>query len=70
MSDESLNENASVEADDTILVDAPVDVDIIAEVEEELVEAGEVRFDKLKKAEEILRSSAPASFREASENTF
>lgn len=65
MSDESLNENAT--PDEEILA---VDGDIIADVEEELVEAGEVRFDKLKKAEEILRSSAPASFREAAENTF
>lgn len=65
MSDESLNENAI--PDEEILA---TEGEITADVEEELVEAGEARFDKLKKAEEILRSSAPASFREAAENTF
>lgn len=70
MSDESLNENASVEADETLLAEAVVDASLTEGVEAVAVEAGEVRFDKLKKAEEILRSSAPASFREASENTF
>lgn len=70
MSDESLNEIASVEADETILAEAVVDASLTEGVEAVAVEAGEVRFDKLKKAEEILRSSAPASFREASENTF
>jgi small subunit ribosomal protein S5 len=70
MSDESLNENASVEADETLLAEATVDASLTESVEAVPVEAGEVRFDKLKKAEEILRSSAPASFRDAAENTF
>lgn len=70
MSDESLNENAPVNIDEPILADVAVDVALNAGVEKQVVEVGEVRFDKLKKAEEILRSSAPASFREASENTF
>jgi len=70
MSDESLNENASVEADETLLAEATVDASLTESVEAVPVEASEVRFDKLKKAEEILRSSAPASFRDAAENTF
>ena len=54
MSDESLNENAPVNIDEPILADAAVDVALNAGVEEQVVEVGEVRFDKLKKAEEIL----------------
>lgn len=81
MSDETLNESAPDDAEapglpassDEIPAEAEAAdavVDALVEIEEELVEAGEVRFDKLKKAEEILRASAPASFRDVSENSF
>ncbi len=86
MSDEPLNENATAETDAGELeapVTAESQADGAAETPEaaktaetpeaktaEAPEASETRFDKLKRAEEILRASAPASAREVSENTF
>lgn len=65
MSDETPIE-ASGDAVEEILETLDPAVDPAAAIDE----AGEVRFDKLQKAEEILRASAPASFRELSENSF
>ncbi len=69
MSDESLNENAPVETASDVL-EAPVSTEPQAQADGEAAGSGEARFDKLQKAEEILRASAPASSREISENTF
>ena len=69
MSDESLNETAGAENEDVIL-EAAANEEVPTGAEENSGEEGQVRFDKLKKAEEILRSSAPASFREAADNLF
>ena len=70
MSDEIPNESASGETDELpAAIGVPTD-DAVVVIEEELVEAGEVRFDKLKRAEEILRASSPSSFRDAAENSF
>ncbi len=69
MSDEILNESAPGETDELLAATGALTDDPVAEIEE-LVEAGEVRFDKLKKAEEILRASSPSSFRDVSENSF
>jgi len=70
MSDEIPNESASGETDELpAAIGVPTD-DVVVVIEEELVEAGEVRFDKLKRAEEILRASSPSSFRDAAENSF
>ncbi len=70
MSDESLNENTPVETVSDGL-EAPVSTEPQVAAEEGAAEAaGEVRFDKLQRAEEILRANAPASAREVSENTF
>jgi small subunit ribosomal protein S5 len=81
MSDETVNENtpeeeitdeviASTEAGAGEEVLAVVEDDIELLVEEIIADPGEVRFDKLKRAEEILRSSAPQSSRDDSENSF
>lgn len=69
MSDESLNETAGAEIEDNVL-EASTNEEAAAGAEAESGEEGQVRFDKLKKAEEILRSSSPASFREAADNLF
>lgn len=69
MSDESLNETAGAEIEDSVL-EASTNEEAAAGAEAESGEEGQVRFDKLKKAEEILRSSSPASFREAADNLF
>ena len=54
MSDEIPNESASGETDELpAAIGVPTD-DAVVVIEEELVEAGEVRFGKLKRAEEIL----------------
>lgn len=73
MSDETLNENATAEPNEELeaAVNPEIAVEATAEEAAPAVEApGETRFDKLKRAEEILRASAPASSREVSENTF
>lgn len=73
MSDETLNENATAEPNEELeaAVNPEIAVEATAEETTPAVEApGETRFDKLKRAEEILRASAPASSREVSENTF
>ncbi len=74
MSDDTLNENAPADPEEILEAVAAEEAladDVIAEIEEDLVEPVEGgRFDKLKKAEEILRASSPSSFREVSENTF
>ena len=74
MSDETVNENTP---DDEIteevvsLLEVEVEAESLELLEEEIVaEPGEIRFDKLKKAEEILRSSAPPSSRDDYENSF
>lgn len=69
MSDESLNETAGAEMEDEVL-ETPANEEAAAGAEEVTGEEGQVRFDKLKKAEEILRSSSPSSFREAADNLF
>ena len=74
MSDETLNENPSDPTEPEEVLTSPA-VEVLAETPavegvEVPEEVGEVRFDKLKKAEDILRASAPASFRETSENSF
>jgi small subunit ribosomal protein S5 len=81
MSDETVNENTPEEeitaevvesteagAEVETLAGAVDDLDLLAD--EVVADPGEVRFDKLKKAEEILRSSAPASSRDDFENSF
>ncbi len=73
MSDETLNENATAEPNEELeaAVNPEIAVEATAEEAAPAVEApGDTRFDKLKRAEEILRASAPASSREVSENTF
>lgn len=73
MSDETLNENATAEPNEELeaAVNPEIAVEATAEEAAPAVEApGDARFDKLKRAEEILRASAPASSREVSENTF
>jgi small subunit ribosomal protein S5 len=81
MSDETVNENTSEEeitdgviasAEAGVEVEAPAAAaeDLELATEEAVAEPGEVRFDKLKKAEEILRSSAPQSSRDDFENSF
>lgn len=81
MSDETVNEETPEEVDITEvsdLADAEVDFEpaidpieeVVLEIEEAIaVDPGNVRFDKLKKAEEILRSSSPSS-RDDYENSF
>lgn len=69
MSDESLNETAGAENEDVVL-EAAANEEVPTGAEGDSGEEGQVRFDKLKKAEEILRSSSPASFREAADNLF
>lgn len=81
MSDETVNENTPEEeitaevvesteagAEVETLAGAVDDLDLLAD--EVVADPGEVRFDKLKKAEEILRSSAPPSSRDDFENSF
>ena len=81
MSDETVNENtpeeeitdgviASTEAGVEVEAPAAAAEDLELATEEAVAEPGEVRFDKLKKAEEILRSSAPQSSRDDFENSF
>lgn len=81
MSDETVNENtpeeeitdgviASTEAEVEVEAPAAAAEDLELATEEAVAEPGEVRFDKLKKAEEILRSSAPQSSRDDFENSF
>jgi small subunit ribosomal protein S5 len=81
MSDETVNENTpeeEVTADVVASTDAGAEVETLAGAADDLVqlaeeivaEPGEVRFDKLKKAEEILRSNAPPSSRDDFENSF
>lgn len=81
MSDETVNENtpeeevtdgviASTEAGVGVEAPAAAAEDLELATEEVVAEPGEVRFDKLKKAEEILRSSAPQSSRDDFENSF
>jgi len=82
MSDDTVNEETPEAVDITEvsgLADAEVDFDpaidpieeVVLEIEEAIaVEPGKVRFDKLKKAEEILRSNAPPSSRDDYENSF
>lgn len=69
MSDESLNETAGAEMEDQV-PEVPANEEAAVGAEEVTGEEGQVRFDKLKKAEEILRSSSPSSFREAADNLF
>lgn len=81
MSDETVNENTPEEeitaevvesteagAEVETLAGAVDDLELLAD--EVVADPGEVRFDKLKKAEEILRSSAPPSSRDDFENSF
>jgi small subunit ribosomal protein S5 len=81
MSDETVNENtpeeeiteavvASTEAgaEGEATAVAADELEVLAE--EAVAEPGEVRFDKLKKAEDILRSNAPPSSRDDFENSF
>lgn len=81
MSDETVNENTpeeeitdgvigSTEAGVEVEAPAAAAEDLELATEEAVAEPGEVRFDKLKKAEEILRSSAPQSSRDDFENSF
>ena len=81
MSYETVNENtpeeeitygviASTEAGVEVEAPAAAAEDLELATEEAVAEPGEVRFDKLKKAEEILRSSAPQSSRDDFENSF
>ena len=81
MSDETVNENtpeeeitegviASTDAGVEVEASATADDDLELLVEEIVAEPGEIRFDKLKKAEEILRSNAPPSSRDDFENSF
>lgn len=73
MSDETLNENATAEPNEeleaAVTSEPPVEP-TAGEATPAAEESGETRFDKLKRAEEILRASAPASSREVAENTF
>jgi len=81
MSDETVNENTP-EEEITEAVVASTEVGAEGETtavaadelevpaEEVVAEPGEVRFDKLKKAEDILRSNAPPSSRDDFENSF
>ena len=61
---------ASTEAGVEVEAPAAAAEDLELATEEAVAEPGEVRFDKLKKAEEILRSSAPQSSRDDFENSF
>ena len=72
MSDETVNENAPDEGiTEEVASFLEVEVEVDSLVEDEIVAGpGEVRFDKLKKAEEILRSNAPPSSRDDYENSF
>ncbi len=79
MSDESVNENTTEEEvldEGTLVVDAEPEIEIELGEDEvtdaidvEEVIAGNARFDKLKKAEDILRASSPSS-RDDFENSF
>ena len=74
MSDETVNENTpdeeiTEEVASILEVEAEVDSPEVAR-DEIVAGPGEVRFDKLKKAEEILRSNAPPSSRDDYENSF
>jgi len=66
--------SAETDADESLLGTPAIVGDLLAADEVEdvdlVIDADEVRFDKLKRAEEILRASAPASFRDSQENTF
>lgn len=81
MSDDTVNENTPEEvitdgviapAEASLEVEAPIVSEEAPEapVEETAAAPGEVRFDKLKRAEEILRSNAPPSSRDDFENSF
>lgn len=80
MSDEITNEPSAEESADVLATDAAETVaEPAAEAaaapaesagEEVPSEVSETRFDKLQKAEEILRASSPDSARESAENTF
>lgn len=79
MSDEITNEPSVEESTDVLaseaseaVADPAVEPVAAAESAEEEVasEVSETRFDKLQKAEEILRQSSPESARESAENTF
>lgn len=74
MSDETVNENTPDEViteEVAAFLDVEVDADSPEiELGEIVAEPGEIRFDKLKKAEEILRSNAPPSSRDDYENSF
>lgn len=79
MSDEITNEPSAEESADVLaseaseaVADPAVEPVAAAESAEEEVasEVSETRFDKLQKAEEILRQSSPESARESAENTF
>lgn len=67
MSDETLNDPSGADSDAEEILETLDETAVAAAGE---TEDGEPRFDKLQKAEEILRASAPASFREVSENAF
>ena len=72
MSDETVNENTpDEEVTEEVVSFLEVEVEVDSLSGDEIVaEPGEVRFDKLKKAEEILRSNAPPSSRDDYENSF